>query len=143
MIRRWVLLAFVLTIPLLPWGCASDPTRGLVPEDRTMTVTGYCPCKECCDWKRTWYGRAVTRRGKRKDVGVTASGVKATYGTIAADARYPFGTPMSVPGYGKGTVRDRGSAIQGDHIDVFFRRHKDALQWGRKTLRVRVWLPPK
>ena len=34
---------------------------------------------------------------------------------------------------------DRGSAINGDHIDVFFKRHKDALAWGRQRLVVRVY----
>ena len=61
---------------------------------------------------------------------------------IAADtARYPFGTVMYVPGYGYGRVEDKGSAITGNHIDVFFKRHRDAVAWGRKNLRVKVWFP--
>ena len=109
---------------------------------KTMEVTAYCPCKQCCGWHRNWRGKAVTKGGYPKKVGVTASGAKAKPGTIAADtARYPFGTQMYIPGYGYGTVQDRGGAIKGDHIDVFFKSHKDALQWGRVKRDVYVWMP--
>ena len=61
-------------------------------------------------------------------------------GTIAADTRYyPFGTRMYVPGYGYGVVEDRGSAIKGPRrLDVFYRDHQEALDWGRKELEVRI-----
>jgi len=111
-----------------------------------MLTTAYCDCKKCCGWKRNWLLRPVAasgpNKGKRKRVGITASGEKATRGTIAADtSRYPFGTIMCVPGYGYGRVEDRGGAIQGDHIDLFFKRHKDAVRWGRQWKTVRIWLP--
>jgi 3D (Asp-Asp-Asp) domain-containing protein len=75
-------------------------------------------------------------------VGITASGVKARKGTIAADiSRYPYGTKMYVPGYGWGEVQDIGSAIKGDHIDIFFPSKKDAVNWGRKYLDIKIILP--
>lgn len=109
-----------------------------------MVATGYCKCKQCCGWKRNWFGRPVVasgpNKGKKKKVGMTAAGTKAKPGTIAADtAKYPFGTVMWVPGYGYGRVEDRGSAIQGERIDLYFKSHKQALQWGRQTVRVKVW----
>jgi hypothetical protein len=55
---------------------------------------------------------------------------------------YPFGTRMYVPGYGWGTVEDRGGAIKGrDRIDLFFDSHDDALLWGRKKVEVRIEYP--
>lgn len=59
-------------------------------------------------------------------------------GTIAADTKYyPFGTRMHVPGYGWGTVEDRGGKIKGPtRIDLYFDSHGEALQWGRKKLPV-------
>lgn len=59
-------------------------------------------------------------------------------GTIAADTDYyPFGTRMYIPGYGWGTVEDRGSAIRGpDRIDLYFNAHSDALEWGRQRVHV-------
>lgn len=144
---KFVMLPALVVAPLL--SCQSTPERpapNLVAVERTMTVTAYCPCQQCCGWKRNWYGRAVyasgPNKGKKKQVGVTASGEKAHYGTVAADPSIPFGTPLYIPGYGRGVVQDRGGAIKGDHIDVFFKSHKQALEWGRKTLPVQIWLPP-
>jgi 3D (Asp-Asp-Asp) domain-containing protein len=77
--------------------------------------------------------------GKRKKVGITSSGRKARKGTIAADlTKYPYGTEMYIPGYGWGEVQDKGSAIKGNHIDIFFEDHDEAIKWGRKKLKVTV-----
>lgn len=64
-------------------------------------------------------------------------------GTIAADTKYyPFGTEMFVPGYGWGVVEDRGGAIKGpDRIDLYFDSHSDALEWGRKRVKVEIYKP--
>lgn len=65
-------------------------------------------------------------------------------GTIAADTtHYPFGTRMFIPGYGWGTVEDRGSAIKGvSRIDLYFHSHTNALEWGRKKLNVKIEYKP-
>lgn len=78
-------------------------------------VTGYCACTYC------------TGSGS----GRTASGTIATAGrTIAADtSKYPFGTKMVIDGHTY-TVEDRGGAINGNKIDIFFSSHSQALQWG-------------
>lgn len=114
------------------------------PEIVRMDVTAYCPCGLCCNWRRNWLGRPVSttgpRRGRRKQVGITASGTRARPGTIAADTRlFPFGTLLYVPGYGYGRVEDVGSDITGYRLDVYFPRHSRALEWGRQGLNVRVW----
>jgi hypothetical protein len=64
-------------------------------------------------------------------------------GTIAADtAHYPFGTRMYVPGYGWGTVEDRGGAIKGpNRIDIFYDSHREALEWGRRKVHVTIDYP--
>lgn len=61
-------------------------------------------------------------------------------GTIAADTRYyPMGTRMYVPGWGYGRVEDRGGAIKGPRrLDLFFRSHGQAQEWGRRP--VKVWI---
>ncbi|MBU0677208.1 MAG: 3D domain-containing protein [Verrucomicrobia bacterium] len=116
------------------------------PREFVLLTTGYCPCGECCGWRRNWLGRPVIssgpRRGERKHVGITASNTRAKPGTIAADTRhFPFGTVMYVPGYGYGVVEDIGSSIKGYHIDLFFRSHSDAKEWGKKKKGVKVWMP--
>lgn len=108
-----------------------------------MEITAYCPCGECCGYERGFWGIPIYTsgplKGKVKHVGITADGTRARKGTIAADtSMYPFGTYMYVPGYGWGVVHDVGSDIKGNHIDVFFPTHQQALNWGTKQLQVKV-----
>ena len=145
--RKFVAIAGIAALNVAIAGCISfggKPSNYAWTAQRTMLVTGYCDCKKCTNWKRNWRGERVvasgTAKGAHKQVGVTASGAYAGHGTIAADtSRYPFGTIMYVPGYGYGRVEDRGGAIQGDHIDLFFRTHREALRWGRQHRKVTVY----
>lgn len=139
-------LAILLILGVcLSSGCARiRPPRGSRPVEETLLTTGYCKCGKCCGWKRNWFFRPVVasgpNRGARKQVGITASGARAHRGTIAADTGlYPFGTIMYIDGYGYGRVEDRGAAIKGKHIDLFFGSHREALEWGRRRKRVRIW----
>ena len=120
------------------------PPRHTPGRSYALETTGYCSCGRCCGWERNWLFRPVSssgpNRGAPKPVGVTASGVRAKNGTIAADTTlFPFGTVMYVPGYGYGRVEDRGSGIKGYRIDLYFRSHSDALAWGRAKKEVTVW----
>ena len=122
---------------------ASDGWRKQVVR---MEVTGYDSGPRSCNWKRDWLGRPVVAsgpdKGRRKAVGVTASGAKARHGTAAADtAFYPFGTVLYVPGYGWARVEDRGGAIKGPgKLDLWFSTEREARRWGRqKNVRVTVW----
>jgi 3D (Asp-Asp-Asp) domain-containing protein len=143
------LLMLFTTSALVLSGCSRfRPPSGVQARIVTLQTTGYCKCGKCCGWKRNWLLRPVYSsgplKGKPKKVGITASGTKAKRGTIAADTRYyPFGTVMYIEGYGYGKVEDRGGGIKGQHVDLFFRTHQQALEWGRKTVKVKVWLPKK
>jgi len=122
------------------------PVREADAKVYRLEVTAYCPCGICCGWKRNWRGVPVVasgpQKGQRKQVGLTASGVLAQPGTIAADTTlFPFGTIMYVPGYGYGVVEDRGGAIKGRKIDLYYHSHRRALEWGRQPLSVKVWRP--
>jgi 3D (Asp-Asp-Asp) domain-containing protein len=115
-----------------------------VPRDPSLVlVTGYCNCEKCCGWKKSWFGFGKPvydygpNKGRPKKVGVTASGIVASAGTVAADPKvFKFGTRLSIPGYGIGRVEDVGGAIKGRHIDLWFPSHKEALKWGRRWLKV-------
>ena len=144
-------LLLLMMIPvLLIIGCSTLPRdRGKKEFTRKMLVTAYDAGQKSTGWKYK-YGCCLLppvyaygpQEGKRKKVGITASGVKARKGTIAADiSRYPYGTKMYVPGYGWGEVQDIGSAIKGDHIDIFFSSKKDAINWGRKYLNIKIIIP--
>jgi len=96
-----------------------------------MRVTAYCPCPRCCGH----HADGITASGKP----VTANGGKF----VAADTSIlPFGTRVSIPGYNGGravAVLDRGGAIRGHRLDVFFPSHARARQWGSRWVLVDVW----
>ena len=100
------------------------------PEVREMNVSAYCPCSKCC--------------GRWSD-GITASGKPVTTNGgrfVAAPRSLGLGVLVAVPGYADGRpvpVLDRGGAIKGDKLDLFYPTHAEALQWGRQTLWVTVW----
>jgi len=69
----------------------------------------------------------------------TASGHRAVRGVIAVDpAVIPLGTWVYVEGYGKALASDTGSAIRGYKIDLCFDTVAEAIQHGRRN--VRVWI---
>jgi 3D (Asp-Asp-Asp) domain-containing protein len=107
------------------------PSAAITHKLRTirMEVTAYCPCTKCC--------------GENAQ-GVTASGHDVSYNNsrfVAADTDHlPFGTRLVIPGYAGGAVEviDRGGAIKGNKLDVFYPTHEEALEWGRQWVDVTV-----
>lgn len=100
-----------------------------------MRVTAYSPDRRSCG---IWAD------------GITASGKNVyTNGSrfVAADTRIlPFGTQVAIPGYNGGVavpVLDRGGAIKGNRLDVFFRTHEQARRWGTRWVMVRVYEPAR
>lgn len=97
--------------------------RKITERKDIYTLTAYCACEKCCG----------------KSDGITASGVKAVEGvTIAADTSVlPFGTKVKIDGkiY---TVQDRGGAIKGKRIDVYFDSHQKALEFGKQTKEITI-----
>ena len=102
------------------------------PRTRTMImeVTAYCPCPRCC--------------GPRAQ-GITASGRRVSYNGgkfVAADTKVlKFNTKLVIPGYANNRpveVIDRGGAIKGNKLDVYFPTHQEARKWGRQWLVVTV-----
>ena len=95
-----------------------------------MQVTAYCPCTKCCGPQ----AQGLTASGKR---------VSHDHGRfVAADTDVlPFGTKLKIPGYHNARpveVIDRGGAIKGNKLDVYFPTHDEALEWGRQRLAVTV-----
>lgn len=90
-----------------------------LPMEARYEVTAYCPCEICC--------------GRFSD-GVTASGHVIRQGDMLIAADLPFGTMITVPGYGRAPVLDRGGALKNKRLDILFHSHSAALEWGRQTL---------
>ncbi len=82
----------------------------------TFKLTAYCPCPACC--------------GEWAD-GITYTGTAATQGrTLAVDPDViPLGSSVEIDGQTY-VAEDIGGAIQGNRIDVYFRSHTDALEFG-------------
>ncbi|MFD1361447.1 3D domain-containing protein [Lentibacillus salinarum] len=94
----------------------------------------------------TGYTAGVESTGKTSDhpeYGITYSGVQVKrdlYSTIAADLDiYPIGTIMYIPGYGYGVVADKGGAINGNKIDLYYDTVEDVYdEWGKKEVEVYI-----
>lgn len=121
-------------------GRPPTPPRAPAPAYRRMhlMVTAYCPCGICC-------GNWAQRSRRRFADGTSLSAVTAA---LAADTDvFPFGTQIRVPGYAADVpvrVVDRGRAVKGRHIEVFFQgpdAHRRAQRWGVRMMDVHVLLP--
>jgi 3D (Asp-Asp-Asp) domain-containing protein len=89
----------------------------------TMNASAYAPVVACCG----------------KSDGITASGMKAGYGVVAVDPRYiKLGTKLYVEGYGYAIAADTGGAIKGYKIDLCYNTYKEAVNYGRKNVKVYV-----
>jgi 3D (Asp-Asp-Asp) domain-containing protein len=89
----------------------------------TMEISAYCPCTRCCGPHAR---------------GITASGLPVKRGMVAAPKIIPFGTVVEIKGLGRFTVQDRGGAIKGNRLDVYYPTHKEALRFGVQRCEVRT-----
>lgn len=100
-------------------------------EWETYIATAYCPCEKCCG-----------KYAKNRPNGIvyTASGEIAEEGvTIAADWEVlPPGTEVEIDGIGTKIVHDKGSAIKGNRIDIYFESHQKALDFGVQEVQLRI-----
>lgn len=98
-----------------------------------MTATAYDATFESC--------------GKNPDhpyYGITYSGLKVRPGIVAVDPKViPLGTYLYVEGYGEALAADKGGAIKGNRIDLYFESPKDVARYGRKTVKVYILDKPR
>ncbi len=98
------------------------------------TVTAYCPCWRCC--------------GKFAN-GLTSTRTSAWHKGIASDPTIiPYGTKIFIPGYGVAKVDDTGIAMRNSwrhhgiiHLDIRFKYHWQARQWGSKLMTLKIQRP--
>lgn len=93
-------------------------------KELTVTATAYtADCKGC--------------------TGITATGLNLKKNpnakAISVDPKViPLGTKVYVEGYGYAVAADKGSAVKGNKIDVFFSSKQKALQWGVKKVKIKI-----
>ena len=92
-------------------------------------------------YRKTWVMEATGYSAHDPGcTGYTSTGLPLHRGIIAVDPLIiPLGAQVYVMGYGKATAQDTGGAIHGNVIDLAFNSRGEALQWGRKMVRVYIW----
>lgn len=92
-----------------------------------IVVTAYCACTICC-------GPGAPKR--------TASGHWPKQGvTVAAPRWLPLGTPVQIElagGWKQFLAQDRTAKKFNGRFDVYFDSHKEALRFGKQTVRVKI-----
>ncbi len=89
--------------------------------------------------------QSTGRKPGDKYYGLTASGTKIRPGVAAVDPNViPLGTKLYVestdgtPDYGYASAEDRGGAIKGNKIDLFFESVQDVRRFGRRKVKVYI-----
>lgn len=98
----------------------SEPTG----KEMSMTATAYTAYCEGCSGV-TYTGIDLRSNPNQKVIAVDPSVI-------------PLGSRVWVEGYGEAIAGDIGGAIKGNIIDVFLENKQDALNWGRKTVTIKI-----
>jgi 3D (Asp-Asp-Asp) domain-containing protein len=120
-------ILIILLATVLFAGCAT--IKGNTVADlraEVFTATAYCSCVKCCNKNRS-----------DKCYGITATGKVAQWGTVAVDRNViKLGSRLRIEGFPNTTFRaeDVGGAIKGNHIDIWFQSHKQALKFGVRKM---------
>lgn len=145
---REVILVFVALVGIfIVFGIAIHHTEQMADtnESLQLCLSQLDTCKSLCtspplNYKGVFETTAYTAAdGHPWDDGRSALLYPAARGLIAADWRiFPPGTVLFIDGYGYGVVMDKGGAIKGKRLDLFFEEERSAREWGRRP--VKVWV---
>ena len=81
----------------------------------------------------------IKENGGKWNDGKSAKLYPVGYGMVAADWKvFPPGTVLFIEDYGYGIVLDKGGAIKGGRLDLYFETKKEAMKWGKHQ--IRVWV---
>lgn len=96
---------------------------------RVFTVTAYCPCEKCCGKYAKMTNNVVLR-----------DSVEGA--TVAGPRWMKRGTILRIQGLkGERVVVDRLATKFDSRIDLFFLKHQDAVNWGKRKLNVEIVAP--
>lgn len=125
-------MVFICFVGFSSQGIDMLAAKKIFPYIRFMEVTAYTAGPE-----------STGKDSDHPEYGVTASTHRINVGAgelcIAAPPDIKFGTRIFVPGYGASTVKDRGEAIQGDCLDIYYDDVEQARLWGRKKMAVIIF----
>ena len=98
-----------------------EPSTG---KEMTVTATAYTAYCEGCSGT-TAIGIDLRANPNQKEIAVDPNII-------------PLGSRVWVEGYGEAIAGDTGGAIKGNKIDVFIPSQNQALEWGRKKVKVKI-----
>ncbi len=103
---------------------SSKPAASTSEKEITVTSTAYtASCKGCSGITST--GIDLNANPNQKVISVDPSVI-------------PLGSKVWVEGYGEAIAGDTGGAIKGNTIDIYMPSYEDAINWGRKTVTVKI-----
>ena len=124
--KKLIILIEIIILILLIYIAVPKQGNGKEPKYFILEATGYYPGPESC---------------APFDDGFTAIGDVAGRGSVAIDDKngpLHIGQRVWIEGYGSGKCNDRGSAIKKWKIDLCFETYEEAIEWGRKLVKVYV-----
>lgn len=127
---------------------AANTTRTIKPVSLNSSVSASLAGKRSIVMNASAYDLSFASTGKNpgdRGYGITASGTMARPGVVAVDPRViPLGTKLYIESldgtksYGYASAEDKGGAIKGNRIDLFFSNRSDALNFGRRNVKVYI-----
>lgn len=127
----------------------SEPVTHIVEKgsrDFIVTSRGEVGYRSATTMTATAYDSSFASTGKNpgdKYYGITASGTKARPGVVAVDPRViPLGTKLYIQSldgtkdYGFAIAEDKGGAIKGNKIDLYFETRSQCMNFGRRKVKV-------
>jgi len=128
-----------------------EPVNGLIEEGTRTTfvssrgqVTRFV---RALKMTATAYDATFESCGKHPDhpqYGITYSGLRVRPGIVAVDPKViPLGTYLYVEGYGEALAADKGGAIKGNRIDLYYESPEDVAKYGKRTVKVYVLDKPR
>lgn len=116
--------------------------------DVILTSRGDTRFRKSITMNASAYDLSYESTGKNpgdKWYGITASGTQVRPGVVAVDPRViPLGTKLYIksldgtPDYGFAVAEDKGGAIKGNKIDLFFESAEQVRQFGRRNVKVYI-----
>lgn len=113
---------------------AKNPIQISTASANSTTVTRGLPDGVTAKRKLVVEATAYTHTGNK-----TATGATPRVGLVAVDPKViPLGTRLFIEGYGYAVAADTGGVIKGNKIDVFLNTRSEALQWGRRNVKIYI-----
>jgi len=98
-------------------------------------ITAYCSCGICCEQYAD--NRPLDENGNEIVYGAACIELEQGVSIAADTSLFPFGTELIIDGH-KYIVQDRGGAIKGKRIDIYFSDHQAAYDFGVKYKNVYI-----